>query len=122
MKKTGEDKIEEKPCEEYLPCVLTSEEFLDRSKKLAKANEDAEDLIKRKKDVTADFSAQQKKIEAKIGVLSRVVSSGKEYRNDVKCVWVFNYTTGVKGLKRLDTQEIVKEGAITQQERQQAAL
>jgi hypothetical protein len=120
MKEKELSKIEEKPCEEYLPCVLTQEEFLDRSKKLAKANEDAEDLLKKKKDVTADFAAQQKKIESLIGVLSRKVSTGKEYR-DVKCVWEFNYKSGVKRLRRLDTSEIVKEGTITQQERQQAA-
>ena len=114
-------RVEEKPCEEYLPCVLTQEEFLDRSKKLAKANEDAEDLAKRKKDVTADFSAQQKKVEARIGVLTRVVSSGKEYRDGVKCVWIFDYTAGIKKLKRLDTQEIIREAAISQLERQQAA-
>lgn len=117
-KKPAADRIETKECEEYLACVLTQEELLDRSKKLAKANEDAEDLAKKKKDVTSDFSAQQKKVEARIGVLSRVVSSGKEYRDNVKCVWTFNYTQGYKELTRLDTSEIIKHQELSQQERQ----
>lgn len=114
----SEELIETKECEEYLSCVLTPEELLDRSKKLAKANEDAEDLAKRKKDVTADFSAQQKKVEARIALLTRVVSSGKEYRDNVKCEWTYNYTQGYKQLKRLDTGEVIKHQELTQKERQ----
>lgn len=110
--------VEEKDCTEYLECVLTEKELIQKSKDLAKANEDLADAEARKKDIMADFTAQQKKHEANIGILSRIVSSGKEYR-DVKCKTIIDYTKGTKVVKRLDTFEIVKERDLTQQERQQ---
>lgn len=116
-KKVAVDRIEEKPCEEHLPVILTQEELIDRSRKLAKANQDNTELENQKKDVVADFNAQAKKIESILGMLSRIVSTGKEYR-DVKCVWTFNYTQGYKELKRLDTDEIVRHQELTQTERQ----
>ena len=112
-----ESRIELKQCEEYLSCELTDGELIERSKQLAKANEDLADVEARKKDVVADFTAQQKRHEANIGVLSRVVSTGKEYRT-VKCEWEINWTRGIKRLIRLDTQVIVKEAEIDQKERQ----
>jgi len=117
MDKPKEDHIERKEVEEFLECTLTGVELLDRSKKLAKANNDAIDLDKKKKDVSSDFAAQQKKIDATLGILSRVVSSGKEYRT-VKCEWVINYTKGVKDLVRLDTQDIIRTIDLTKEERQ----
>jgi len=70
---------ETKPCEEYLSCLLTDKELIAKSRELAKANEDLADVEAKKKDVMADFTAQQKKHEANISVLSRIVSGGKEY-------------------------------------------
>lgn len=116
-KKVAVDRIETKDCEEHLAVVLTQEELIDRSRKLAKANQDNSELEAQKKDVVADFNAQAKKIESILGMLSRIVSTGKEYR-DVKCVWTFNYTQGFKELKRLDTNEIVRHQELTQTERQ----
>jgi hypothetical protein len=111
------DLVEEKETDEHLECILTGVELIDRSKKLAKANNDAEDLEKRKKDVVSDFGAQKKKIDASIGVLSRVVSSGKEYRT-VKCIWRYNYTKRFKELIRLDTQDTVRTVDLSKEELQ----
>lgn len=116
-KKLVADRIEMKEVEEHLPVILTQEELIDRSRKLAKANQDNTELENQKKDVVADFNAQAKKIESILGMLSRIVSTGKEYR-DVKCVWTFNYTQGYKELKRLDTEEIVRHVELSQTERQ----
>ncbi|MEN6420823.1 MAG: hypothetical protein ABFD76_02655 [Smithella sp.] len=113
----GNDLIEEKECEEHLECILTGVELIDRSKKLAKANNDSADLESKKKDVVADFAAQLKKIEGSIGVFSRVVSSGKEYRT-VKCIWRLNYTKKMKELIRLDTNDTVRTVELTKQELQ----
>jgi len=110
---------ETKPCEEYLSCLLTDKELIAKSRELAKANEDLADVEAKKKDVMADFTAQQKKHEANISVLSRIVSGGKEYRN-VKCEWTFDYISGIKTLMRLDTHDIIKREEITQKERQVA--
>ena len=117
--KEKESKIEVKSCDEYLQCVLTDQELIAKSKELAKCNEDLADVEAKKKDVVADFTAQQKKHEANIGSLSRVVSTGKEYRN-VKCELELDYATGMKTLRRLDTLEIVKQCELTQNERQAA--
>lgn len=110
---------ESKPCEEYLQCILTDQELITKSRELAKANEDLADVEAKKKDVMADFTAQQKKHEANIGVLSRIVSTGKEYRN-VKCEWQFHYDKGRKMLRRMDTDDIIRTEEITQKERQVA--
>lgn len=114
------ERIEKKNCEEYLQCVLSDKELIDRSRELAKANEDLSDVEAKKKDVMADFTAQQKKHEANIGMLSRVVSTGKEYRY-IKCEWEINWTRGFKKLIRLDTQDVVKQLEIDQKERQVVA-
>lgn len=108
-----EDKIELKDCTEYLVCVLTDRELIDKAKELSKANEDLADVESRKKDIMADFTAQQKKHEANISVLSRVVSSGKEYR-EIKCQWEYNYTKMLKTLIRLDTMDTVKSAMLNQ--------
>jgi hypothetical protein len=115
------DRIETKGAIETLPVMLTIEEHLDRSQKLAKANQDGVEIEAKKKDIVADFAAQLKKIEATLGALSRIVASGKEYR-DVKCQWTYNYTQGFKELRRLDTMEVVKHQELTQQERQGSVI
>ena len=117
MKQQIEKKIEEKEVTEYLPCILSDNELIVRSKELAKANEDLSTVEDRKKDMMADFTAQQKKIEANINVLSRTVSQGKEYRN-VKCKLVLDYTIGKKELIRLDTFEIIRTEQLSQSDRQ----
>jgi len=115
-----EERIESRKCDEYLQYVLSDKELIDRSRELAKSNEDLADVEAKKKDVVTDFTAQQKKHESNIGVLSRVVSTGKEYRN-VKCEWEINWTRGFKKLVRLDTQDVVKQLEIDQKERQTVA-
>lgn len=108
---------EEKETSEYLACILSEKELIDRSKALAKANEDLAQVEAKKKDVMADITAQQKKHEANIGALSRIVSSGKEYR-DVKCIIRLDYKAGRKTITRCDTSEIIKTSELTQGDRQ----
>lgn len=121
MKQQIEKKIEEKEVTEYLPCILSDNELIVRSKELAKANEDLSTVEDRKKDMMADFTAQQKKIEANINVLSRTVSQGKEYRN-VKCKLVLDFTIGKKEIIRLDTFEIIRTEQLSQSDRQSAIM
>jgi len=116
------EKIEIKSADkQYLECILTDDELIERSRSLAKANQDLADVEARKKDVMADFTAQQKKHEANIGVLSRKVSTGKEYR-DVECEWSINFTSGFKALIRKDTREIIKTEPVTSKDRQESLL
>jgi hypothetical protein len=108
-----------KPADEFLQCILTDKELIAKSRELAKANEDLADVEARKKDAVAEFAAKQKKHEANIAELSRVVSTGKEYRI-VSCEWQYHYDTGIKNLVRLDTLETIITDNITQKERQMA--
>jgi hypothetical protein len=65
----------------------------------------------------ADITAQVKKHEASIGVLARIVSQGREYRN-VPCEIEINYTKGVKIITRTDTLEVVKQFILDQKDLQ----
>ncbi len=111
------DHIETESCRGYLVCILSEKELIEKSKELAKHNEDLAGAEDRKKDLMADITAQIKKHEANIGVLARIVSQGKEYRN-VPCEWRKNFTTGRKTLIRLDTYDVIKDMEIDDNERQ----
>lgn len=111
------DRIEEKKCEEYLPCILTDQEILKYSRELAKQSQDLGATEDRKKNVMADITAQIKKLEAEININARKISTGEEHR-PVKCIWEINYTRGFKKLIRQDTMEVIKQKEIEQAERQ----
>jgi hypothetical protein len=114
-----EEVVEEnKIVERDLPCVLTNDEIIEKSKALAKAHEDCEALEKRLKDVSSDIKGKIATEEASIGILSRAISNGYEYRM-VECVWEFDYKKEKKRLIRTDTGELVKEETIPFSERQE---
>lgn len=100
-----------------LPVALTQEELLEKSQELAKDQLDIKDTEARAKDVAADFKAIIAKLDATIGILSRAITNGYEYR-EVECEWQYNYKTGIKTLTRLDTGKTVKEEIISDHERQ----
>lgn len=101
-----------------LSVALTKEELLEKSQELAKSQLDIKDAEARAKDVAADFKAVIAKLDATIGILSRAITNGYEYR-DVECEWDFNYETGTKTLTRNDTLAIIKVEPISDYERQQ---
>lgn len=101
-----------------LPVTLTPEEMAEKSKALARAQIDIEEQKLKLKDVNADFKAKIANLTSDIGVLSRAVSNGYEYR-DVECEWHFNWKDGTKKLIRTDTEEKVREDKITTEDRQQ---
>ena len=111
------DYTEVEKYEEYLPCILSEKELIEKSRELARAKEDLASAEDRKKDVMADITAQIKKHEANIGLLARIVSQGKEYRQ-VKCELIRNFTKGFKSHTRLDTGEVLKSIPIETKERQ----
>ncbi|MCK5236445.1 MAG: hypothetical protein KAR06_05600 [Deltaproteobacteria bacterium] len=101
-----------------LPVKLTQEEVLHYSKELAKETQDLEEIEKRKKDVMADFGSQILKHKSEVGVLSRKISTGEEYR-DIECEWNFDWKDGRKRLYRTDTGELLQTDKISDYERQQ---
>lgn len=110
--------ITEEKTTKQLTCKLPNDEYMEKARKLANLEQDKEALELEKKESNADFNARTKKIEADIGVLTRVVSSGEEHR-EVDCLWKFNWPVGEKVLVRLDTGEVVRTESIRESERQQ---
>lgn len=102
---------------EHLSVKLTDDELLEAGKEVAKDNQDLSALSDKKADVAADFKSQEKKLEANIAILSRMISTGEEYRH-VNCEWFYDLKKDKKTLKRLDTNEIIRVDDITSQDRQ----
>jgi len=109
--------IEKEQVDEFLPCKLSEKELLQAARELAANTQDMDALENRKKRVNDDIKAEVSKLEAEISVNSRKISTGEEYRL-VPCEWKKDFTVGVKRLRRLDTDEVIKEKNIEQHERQ----
>lgn len=95
-----------------VPVVLLSDELLEISRELAKANQDLARIANQKKEAAASFGASQKIAEANIEELSLKISTGKEYR-DVECVVTFDEKSMRKIITRTDTGEIVESQKMT---------
>ncbi|HZV47855.1 MAG TPA: hypothetical protein VFG06_11000 [Thermodesulfovibrionales bacterium] len=100
-----------------LPCILTREELEERARKLAAANQATGELEKDKKQVGDQFKARQSALESSILMLSGQITTGKEYR-PTECEWEFDWTEGVKSLRRTDTMEEIEHKKIAESERQ----
>lgn len=101
-----------------LEVKLTEQEILGKSRELAKAQLDIKEKELQLKSVQDDFKDKISALESEIGILSRAIANGSEYR-DIECRWEYDWPGGTKTLVRLDTMEDVKKDVITQQERQQ---
>jgi hypothetical protein len=113
--------IEQKETTEHLPCILTDIELLAVSRELARNHQDVQALMDKKAEFVSQVGADLKKKAAEIESNSLKISTGKEYR-PIACVWEYRYDTGVKTLRRIDTQEVVRTEAITPAEREQNLL
>lgn len=102
---------------EHLAVALTEGELLEAGREVAKDTQDLAALGDKKADVAADFKAQEKKLDANIAILSRMISTGEEYRH-VNCEWFYDLKKDTKTLKRLDTDEIIRTEDITSNDRQ----
>jgi hypothetical protein len=102
---------------EHLSVALTEGELLEAGREVAKDTQDLAALGDKKADVAADFKAQEKKLDANIAILSRMISTGEEYRH-VNCEWFYDLKKDTKTLKRLDTNEIIRKEDITSNDRQ----
>lgn len=107
-----------KKCVEELPCQLTEDEMLERSRKLAGLHQQQLEIEDKKKQAMNEFTARLKKVAGDIHYTSNVISSGKEVRN-VECRLDYFWNEGKKVMIRLDTGEIVSDEVIPDYERQQ---
>lgn len=102
---------------EWLPCKLTQPELLAAGKKLA-------DAMRRVAEAEARLETFKKQVQAEItaaegegNIARELVASEREYRNvDVEIR--FDFSEGRKTIVRTDSGEVVREAAITDEERQ----
>ncbi len=100
-----------------LPVKLTEVEINVHARELAKISQELESTKNQKKEVTAQFGATEKRLEAQIHEHSTMINQGYEYRT-VECQWAFNWDRGTKILWRMDAIEIVREEKMTDEDRQ----
>lgn len=104
---------------EYLKYTFSDAEVLELSKTLAKHNQDLSEIEAQKKRITADFAAKIQAEQEQIGMMSRKVCSGYEFRN-IDCKQQYHVPRpGLKTIVRLDTGELVKEMPMTESELQE---
>jgi hypothetical protein len=100
-----------------LPCKLSDESRIAKSRLLTQAWEDYETIEQEKKDRASQYSDALKDKRAEISKLVGELKSGAESR-DVVCRWVEDFEHGVKRLIRQDTGDIVQEVTLTPDELQ----
>lgn len=116
------DKVTRKEIiKEMLPVELTDEERLARADDLANAVQAVEDAKRLKKIVTRDATAKVESAEAKRADLADVVASGREYR-EIIVHRVFDYEAGKVREVRTDTEQVISERGMTDEERQATLL
>lgn len=98
-------------------CVLTVDEKSEAAMQLANAYTELESLAIEKKTAMTEYKQRKEKIEEQIHVTSLKVRDGVEMRS-TKCELSLNYSTGQATLIRLDTEEIVEEREMTNDEKQ----
>jgi len=101
---------------EDFPVQLNAEELAEAAHKLAGYLQSKAEVEQQKKDTNSRFNGQISVLETAIEELYQVINEG-EHR-PVECVWEFNWETGDKVLVRLDTDEEIKVGRITHEDRQ----
>lgn len=102
---------------EKLPCDLNQLEIHARGVEIAKRMGDRDDLESEKKADADEYNANIKIETDRIGALAREVRERREYRDiEVKQVRVEN--TGMIRWIRLDTDQLLRERLMTEDERQ----
>lgn len=101
-----------------LSCVLTPEEYVDRSQKLAIALSDREDHEHHVKAVKEDLKAKESALASRISNLGGVVRNKAEIR-DVPVERWQHFDIGVVREIRTDTGEVISERPLRMEERQE---
>lgn len=102
---------------EILRYPFKDEEMLDRGRTLARKQNELVQLDLDKKSVVKQCDQKIAAVEAEISLLSRQISDGFEFRH-IDCETRYYYAYGLKKTVRLDTEEIIREEALTADELQ----
>jgi hypothetical protein len=100
-----------------LPVKLTDEEILKYGRDCARAKADRDNLVSEAKSVAKDYAAQVAEQDAIVAKLAPRINSGKETR-DVVCVEVRNWNTGRVSVTRTDTNELIEDRPMKEDEKQ----
>ena len=106
----------------FLPCQLTDEEIIEKAKESAELVVLVESKTGELARAKTAFNDKKKVLEEdietnsrKFQLLSAQVDSGEEKR-DVDCEATFDYEAGKVTVKRLDTDEVIEEREMTEDE------
>lgn len=103
-----------------LPCMLTEDEFRDRSKSLGQELQNRDGLEAEKKAYVSQIAAKINESAAIISGLQAKINTGKEYRM-VDCQVQIDWKAKEKQWVRLDTSEIAKTDIISDEDLQTRA-
>jgi hypothetical protein len=103
---------------EKLPCVLTNEELAERGAKIAEAYAEQDTLDAERKNVNDGYKAKIELVEGRIRELAGVLRTKQELR-EVELIEEFIFATNTVRVTRADTKEVVRERAMTKNERQE---
>ncbi len=119
----GEEEVRDKivTTNEMLKCAFIEGELLDKGRSLARKQKEIVQLDLEKKSVVKQYDQKIAQAEAEIGLLSGHITDGYEFRR-VDCEVRYCFDIGMKLTTRLDTQEQIREEALTIEETQMELL
>ena len=103
---------------EKMPCTLSNQELADRGSQLADHYAEADRLEDERKNTNDGFKARIALVEQSIRDLAGTLKSKTELR-EVELVEEFIFATNTVRISRADTKEVVRERAMTRNERQE---
>ena len=117
-KKQDEKELIHKSIEPHsLPCKLTTEQKAESADQLATAIQQAESLELERKSVMGNFKSRKEFLIERIHNLTTHVKDGIEMRS-VDCTLSLNYSKLKATLTRNDTNQIIEERPMTEEEKQ----
>lgn len=102
---------------ERLVVKFTKDQKVTRGLEIAELLGSVAELKDDIKSMKKGMEAQIAEKEARINKLSEEIRAGQEYKS-VDCVWVYEWEHGKRHEIRMDTNEIIKEEDISDEERQ----
>jgi len=100
-----------------LPCKLTKDEKAQAAKELAEKIDQLEALEETRKATMSEFKSKKENLQAQVLALGRQVREGTKLQS-VECQLQLNYSKQRVRLIRLDTNEVIEERPMTDEEKQ----
>lgn len=113
--------VVEKTVTEHLECKFTEKELKELSGDLARYVKELSASELKKKEVMSSLTAEINALESKVQSYAHKVSTGTEYR-DVKCNVTYDFNAGTIRVHRNDTEEMIKDREMTDEQKQQSFL